>query len=166
MKKLIIAISIVLALLTINLIVLKRNYMPIKDIERITYDVNIDKSLTTQEAIEHVNNHFNINYTLRWRNNGYPAGQTYLIVNIVYLQEGMDWIDTVWTLAHELCHIKYYSANETYVEYMTFKELYESDDEYLHLVGECMITLHCEFRCNRETQYDVGYYILKYLEEK
>lgn len=166
MKKLIIVLAIATILLLVNLIILKRNYMPIKDIKPIKYDVVINKSLTQEEAIERVNNHFKINYTLKWRNNGYPAGQALLYVNVVYLQEGMHWIDLIHTLSHELCHIKYYSANETYVEFMAFKELYESGDEYLHFVGEYMIALHCEYRALAKTEYDIGYYILKYLEEK
>ena len=166
MKKLIISLSIITALLFVNLLVLKRNYMPIKDIEPIEYNVVIDKQLTQEEAIERVNKHLNIKYTLKWRNNGYPAGQALLYVNVVYLQEDMHWIDLIYTLSHELCHIKYYSANETYVEFMTFRELYESDDEVLHFVGEYLITYHCEYRALAKTEYDIGYYILKYLEEK
>ena len=166
MKKLIIVLAIATIMLLVNLLVLTRNYMPIRNIEPITYDVLIDKTLTKEEAIKRVNDHFKINYTLKWREKSKVTGQAYLIVNIVYLRENMHWIDIIHTLSHELCHIKYYSANETYVEYMTFRELYESDDEYLHLVGEYMITLHCEYRADKGTKYDVGWYILKYLEGK
>ena len=49
---------------------------------------------------------------------------------------------------------------------MTFKELYESDDEVINLVGRAMITENCEFRANKGTQYDIGSYILKYFNNE
>lgn len=164
MKRVIVLFSLLIALFFANILVLKRNYMPIEDIEQIQYETLVDKSLTIDEAIERVNKHFNVNYTLKWRNGDCPAGQAILYVNIVYLKEGMDWVGVIHTLSHELCHIKYYSANETYVEYMAFKELYESDDEYLNLVGRLMITSNCQYRVYKGTEYDIGSQILKYFD--
>ena len=165
MKKWIIALSILLALITINLCVLTRNYMPIRDIEPIEYQATVVRNFTKEDVIKRVSKHFNIQFKLHWKSNVNYAGKAFIYSHNIILNTCLNEYAVGETLAHELCHIKYYSANETYVEFMAFKELYESGDEILVDCAKYMIIMHCENRVNKGTRYDVGYYILKYLEE-
>lgn len=167
MKKLIISLWIIFISLTANIIVLERHiFMPVRDITPIKYDTVIDASISREKVVEHINNHFKINYSLEWVNNYKDKGKADVIFHRVKLKNEMSPMYVGMTLAHELCHIKYYCANETWVEFMAFKELYESNDTVLKMCGDAMITLHCEYRAYKGTAYDIGWYILDYLEKE
>ena len=166
MKK-IIAIHIVLFVLAIgNVCILARNYMPIKDIAPTKCSVVSNMTATREEIVESVNKHFGIRYTLYWVENYKFMGLTNIFFRTVRLKNELNPVEVGVTLAHELCHIKYYSINETYVEFMAFRELYESDEPLLKNCANSMILSHCKYRTRKNTKYDIGYYILKYLEEK
>jgi hypothetical protein len=79
------------------------------------------------------------------------------------LDNELNSTQTIQTLAHELCHIKYYTNNETYTEYMTFIELYQSDNVYLKNAAEWMIYEHLVVQAHYGTAYDISYYIAEYL---
>lgn len=166
MKKAIIICSVILALLVTNLIVLERHLiMPVKDITPVSHTCVINASISREEMIEHINNHFKVNYKLEWIDSGNLSGKADVIFHKVYLKNNLSPLYVGITLAHELCHIKYYCANETWVEFMAFKELYESNDTVLKMCGDAMITIHCEYRAYKGTAYDIGWYILDYLGE-
>jgi len=166
MKKAIIICSVILALMVTNLIVLERHLiMPVKDITPVSHTCVINASISREEMIEHINNHFKVNYKLEWIDSGNLSGKADVIFHKVYLKNNLSPLYVGITLAHELCHIKYYCANETWVEFMAFKELYESNDPVLKMCGDAMITLHCEYRAYKGTAYDIGWYILDYLGE-
>ena len=77
-------------------------------------------------------------------------------------------LDNEWyviTYTHELCHIKYWTQNDTYVSYKTFVILYESGDYIFKNVAE-----RDAYRVLsgywKGTDYDAGYYIQNYLRER
>ena len=67
-------------------------------------------------------------------------------------------------LCHEMCHIKYFTANEIYTQFMAFKSLYESDNEELKRAG----TWFGIYVLNRgyENNYDCSKLIVDYLKEQ
>lgn len=73
-------------------------------------------------------------------------------------------------LAHELVHIKYVTINEAWVEFQTFKILYESDYKILHDLGKYygLQILNHRYSEHYETtdwQYDVSGHVINYLKE-
>lgn len=73
--------------------------------------------------------------------------------------EGYDYIQG---LCHELVHLKFCTANETYTQFMTFKILYESENEILHDCG-CDFA-NAQFKHLWFGDYDCAYYIEQYLK--
>jgi hypothetical protein len=53
----------------------------------------------------------------------------------IFVETGLDSYDYCTTFMHELNHIVEFSSQENYVDFMTFKKLYESEDEELHQYG-------------------------------
>ena len=138
--------------------------MPIYDIEPIDYNLTWNNDITKEEVIKHVNDHFKIKYFLHWKEHTDLNGLTFIYTHSVFLRKDMNPTQLGVTLAHELCHIKYWSANEAFVEFMAFKELYESNDTLLLYLAKYMIVIHCDIRAYKNTAYDIGYQILNYLE--
>lgn len=64
-------------------------------------------------------------------------------------------------LCHEMCHLKYNNINEIYTQFMTFKTLYESDNEELKMAGTWfgIYILDREY----EKSYDCSALIVEYL---
>ena len=67
-------------------------------------------------------------------------------------------------LCHEMCHIKYFTGNEIYTQFMAFKTLYESDNEELKTIGTWfgIYVLNRGYRNN----YDCSKLIIDYLKER
>ena len=67
-------------------------------------------------------------------------------------------------LCHEICHIKYFTANEIYTQFMAFKSLYESDNEELKRAGTWfgIYILNGDY----EKGYDCSWLIVDYLVDK
>lgn len=74
------------------------------------------------------------------------------------------WI-YIEVLSHEIAHIKYCTLNDTYVQYMVFKTLFESKSQVLHAYAEYMIYTQCYLR-DTVPEQDIAYYISEYLEDK
>lgn len=117
---------------------------------------------------ETLNNHFNLKYNYKedklfekgiW-------GNTSLITRTITIDENLSEWNFILVLTHELCHLKYYTANETFTEYITFVELYESGNDLFKNRAEWMIYEQCVRQIYRGTNYDCAYYIINYLKEK
>lgn len=67
----------------------------------------------------------------------YPEalGVTYLSIRAIIIKDNLSRDSYLITLTHEFIHLKYFVANETFTHFMTFKLLWESDNEYLHYLG-------------------------------
>lgn len=171
LKRLVIIISILLIVNVIIwtntfIIVFRYNYKPIDCLAIQYIPKQPPNEITVEKAVELVNEHFNINYTLKFENlrqNG-MSGNATLILNIVRLDKNLNGWEVLATLTHELCHIKYYTINETFTEYMSFVELYESDNDILKNRANWLIYEHCTLQIYKHTKYDCGWYILEYLK--
>lgn len=66
-------------------------------------------------------------------------------------------------LCHEMCHVKYFTGNEIYTQFMAFKSLYESDNETLKTIGTWfgIYVLNGMY----ENNYDCSQLIIDYLKE-
>lgn len=151
-----------------NLLIIKYryNYSPV-DCARIEYTPNNAPNLDLErdEAIALIDNLFGINYTLKWgdlKKDGL-LGTSKVIINVVTLDNTLTGWDILYTLTHELCHIKYYTSNETYTEFRTFVELYESNNDVLKNRAEWLIYEQCVLKTRYGTEYDSSWYIIDYL---
>ena len=67
-------------------------------------------------------------------------------------------------LCHEMCHIKFFTGNEIYTQFMTFKVLYESNNEELKQVGT-WFGIYVLNRCYTQS-YDCSQLIIDYLKSE
>ena len=67
------------------------------------------------------------------------------------------------TLCHEMCHLKFFTRNEIYTQFMTFKTLYESNNAELRQVGIRfgVYVLNGSY----DHEYDCSYLITDYLSK-
>ena len=93
-------------------------------------------------------------------NGGYSVG----FYRIIYMDRNVGIEQYCFILCHEMCHIKHYTANEIYTNFMTFKTLYESDDPELRQAG----TWFGIYLLNRgyNQEYDCSWLIVDYLVDK
>lgn len=128
---------------------------------------NLAASVSKNELKKMVSNLYNTPHIYKEKSNSKKAGDTYLnsIIRIVTIRKELQGEAYALSYAHELSHVKYYCQNETYTSYITFVTLYESQNKVLKNVAEryaCKVLAGCY----KEKQYDCGYYILKYLNER
>ncbi len=154
-------------ILTTTIIINTRysNYrpQPYKDSMGFVYHANI--ALPNEELKNIIDENFDFGYIYIEANlsNKNYDGRAFPQFGIVVISDKINGYDYITTLAHELCHIKYFTANETYTEYMAFVELYESESIILQSVAKQMIFEHCTLRLYAGTEYDIASYICKYL---
>ena len=169
-------ISLLAILIALNLVILtnllvikyRYNYHPI-DCARIKYYPSKSVvDISREDAIMLVDELFDIRYTLRWddlKSKGL-LGTSMVVLNIVTLDNTLSGWEIISTLTHELCHIKYYSSNETFIEYISFVELYESGIDILENRAEWLIYEQCVIKIRANTEYDCSWYIIEYLKSK
>ena len=165
-----IVINIVLWI-NLYLLMFKHNDFKPIDCSCIVYTPSQQQeNITLDDAIAIVNEHFDISYTLKFkdmRENGLLGNAKFFCgiswFNTITLDNDLSGWETIYVLTHELCHIKYYTCNETFTEYMTFIELYESDNEIMHNRGEWLAREQVYYKTRWHTEYDCSYYIKKYL---
>lgn len=89
-------------------------------------------------------------------------GMALLLVGTIIINPEVSKEMYGYVLAHELTHLKYRVGNESWVSFKAFTTLYESGDEILqnsalYYADKVMSGWFGE-------DYDIGYYILEYLE--
>lgn len=91
-------------------------------------------------------------------------GRSVILFRKVEINTNLSIEDYIVTYTHELTHLKYCTLNETWVSYKTFKTLYESGNAELRYVA---LNYANEVLSGswQGTDYDCGYYILKYLAQ-
>ena len=167
-----IKIALIIALL-IELILIAYNVCHIRfsnQLEVKTYKPTyitippVEQTLTKDTANDLINDLFNtphiyIESDLANTNIGVATP----MYRVVQIQKGLNLHNYIISYAHELTHVKYQVGNETYTAYQTFVLLYES--------GNAELRYHALVYANDVlsggyvgTNYDVGYYILKYLK--
>ena len=91
-------------------------------------------------------------------------GKAYIIPRMVILDKSVDIKNYIFTLAHELVHIKYITECERFTNFQTFKVLYESNIPELQYVAlwyakkDMAGKIHYEYSC--------WGYISEYLENQ
>lgn len=95
-------------------------------------------------------------------NMGHLQGQIHLLIRLIKVQSGLSKTQYCYTLAHELTHLVHCSLNETYTEFMAFKTLYESGNDWFKEVAK--MRADNTIRGHSKTVYDCGYYMIEYLK--
>lgn len=91
-------------------------------------------------------------------------GRSVILFRKVEINTNLNIEDYVVTYTHELTHLKYCTLNETWVSYKTFKILYESGNVELRYIA--LNYANEVIQGNWQgTDYDCGYYMLKYLNK-
>lgn len=121
----------------------------------------IEQTLTKQSAKELIKRLYNTPHFYKEKELK-QAGRSIIFIRKVEINKNLSLNDYIITYAHELTHIKYVTVNETFVSYKAFKTLYESGNEELRYhsmvyASEVLSGIWAG------TDYDCGYYILKYL---
>lgn len=62
-------------------------------------------------------------------------GRTFVHYRFININPDVDGVEYCVILAHEMIHLKYMIMDERFVEFTTFKTLYESKNEHLHKAG-------------------------------
>lgn len=111
---------------------------------------------------------FNTKHTLSFVKNFEESdtlGTSNLITRKIKIRNDLKIQYFVTTYAHELAHIKYQTANETYVNYISIITLYESGDEQLRQIAMNKAQLIIDGHYDG-TEYDCGYYLIEYFKTK
>lgn len=113
------------------------------------------KTLETEFGVE--------NYTYKEGNVKNGVGLSIIPLRYIKIDADADMEKYYRALAHEMCHIKYFTANEIYTQFMAFKGLYESDNPELKEAG---LIFGVEIlNGNYPTEYDCSQLIINYLVE-
>ena len=171
MKKLIIIIlSIMVAIVVaFDIYLVYRHYNPKEppSLEVIPYEhltlptKPIECNLTKQEIKSLLDKFYRIRYTYgefdSLSDDGYVNG------NHIVIKSSLTKEEYLFALAHEITHIKYETSNETFVEYTTIIELYESGNELFKQVALNKTRMILSGSA-MGTDYDCGAYLLTYFE--
>lgn len=176
-KKQIILIYILVFMLILSLIGLfivirmqnrlKPEYLPVKQYQHRYIPLEkIECDLTKKEAKQIVDSLYNVKYDYKEVNiiddngsAGYTNNRQVLVLNSLNVE------DYIVVLSHELVHIKYNTFNETFVEYTSIVTMYESDIDIIQKISLNRARLIIA-GCYANTDYDCGYYLLEYFENK
>lgn len=124
-------------------------------------------NLTKAEVKELLNDIYQTSYTY--------SEQEYLGENVkgvadvtnkhITLLSDLHTIRYIEVLSHEIVHIKYQTSNETFTEYTSIVTLYESGIETFKKIAlnKARLIISGTYE---NTQYDCGYYLLKYFGEE
>lgn len=120
-------------------------------------------NISNEDAFDLVCSHFNIKCKIVFEDlsssnlYGYVKFLPYTIV----LHNNLDSYQLITTLAHEFCHLKYFTLNETYTEYISYQELASSANTVLLNASKWLAYNQCTMRQYKDTPYDIAYYIIK-----
>lgn len=118
--------------------------------------------MSREEIIEAVNVLTGTNYKIIWERDVDYSGKVSSIPfdNRVFLDETQSNNNLVWAYTHEILHKKLYSANERFVEFETFKVLYESGIKYFQDVA----LWRASIMWKGDKEYDCTWYVVQYLD--
>lgn len=132
--------------------------------EHLTLPVQpIDCTLTKMEIKAMIDDFYNIHYNyyeadIQGTDGGYVDKKRNITINI-----NLTNTEYLFALAHEITHIKYNTPNETFVEYTTIVELLESGNTLFEQVAMNKARMIISGSA-MGTEYDCGYYLIKYLQ--
>lgn len=115
---------------------------------------------TKEDVIIKINKLTNTNYKIRY-DESFLGGRTTLYGDLIYLHPKLEIIEFARIYAHEIYHHIAFTHNDLYVEFETFKFLFNSGDPFLRY-SALIEAVRDKFSTE---QYDARYYIYKYLNE-
>lgn len=167
-----IMLAIISAFLTVAIVFNTRNsheYIELEQPIRQTYinwlngqiatqPYKLSKEQVREELEDEMDFHMYIYSEGQARNGGISIA---LIRYIRVDAENLDIENYCYTLCHEICHIKYFTGNEIYTNFMTFKTLYESENGELKKIGAIFGIYVLNGMFNHD--YDCSYLIIEYI---
>lgn len=97
--------------------------------------------------------------------NDNSIGKTYRLAHKVVINTNIDGWETLESLTHEFLHIIFDIDDEYYIQYLTFRVLYESDVPILVLKAKEIAYKLCTLGTMKGTSYDCSWYIKDYLKD-
>lgn len=141
------------------------NVLPYKEAIGIEIEYDVVRLPTYNEKLmtERINALFDFpQYGLNRKNLDAPTlGYCVFFIRLIVVDDIMSLENYVLTLTHELVHLTYFTCNERWVSFMTFKTLYESEDGYFKQIALAYADAQVNHRYPYE--YDCGGYIEEYL---
>lgn len=168
----VLSILIVLAIIVDGIIVYRINNKPKPpELEVIPYEhyyipqEKITCSWTKQEVKVLLNLLYDTSYTYSEQDyiGEKIAGDSNIADRHIIVLSNLSVIDYIWVLSHEIVHIKYQAANETFTEYTSIVTLYESEIIVFKKVAlnRAKLIISGGYA---ETEYDCGYYLKNYFK--
>ena len=144
-----------------------RNFKPQASVDSVVFRYE-NVQIGRDEAVALCNRHFGGNYLLIEKSLAHKGyiGRAFPQFRLVFIDDKISGLELIETLAHELCHLKYFTDNEAFTQYMTFVELYESGNYILRQAALKIADTQCRNGENVHAKYDCGAYIKKYMENK
>ena len=128
----------------------------------------ITETLDNNESIKLINKLNNREFNIVYVENENFDGQVRFCAvfdNTIYINKAItsDTTRFVWTYAHESVHANFLCLDERKTQYLTFKLLYESGNEFFKQVALKQASMMINLS---DKQYDATYYIAEYLKNK
>lgn len=129
--------------------------------EVIEYLEPYENEPSVEELIALINTQTNTNYTLLC-DTTIAGGYTYISKNEIYVNPNIPRYQFAWIYTHEIFHHTFYTVNERYVEFETFKFLFNNENKFLkHTALQWLRGIDVT-----QKDYDIRYYAYNYLKEK
>ena len=129
--------------------------------EVIKYLQPYENEPTKEEVVALINEQTGTNYTLVYDTTT-AGGYTYISRNEVYVNPDIPRYQFAWIYTHEIFHHTFYTVNERYVEFETFKFLFNNENKFLkHTALQWLRGIDVT-----QKDYDIRYYAYNYLKEK
>ena len=162
----IVAVTLFLVITSQNVLVFCQNDMQVKQykIENLKIE-QMEYTLTKAEIKNIVSNLYNTPHVYIETNDlpSYQNGISHIVARIVKIKSNLSPLEYAMAYAHELTHVKYQVADETYTMYKTFTTLYESGNKELQNMAlkDAQSVIYGGYG---RSEYDCGYQILEYLK--
>jgi hypothetical protein len=156
-----------IAITSQNIIVFCANNMEVVEYEIVNLKIDeMNYTLTKEEIKSIVSGLYSTPHiyletdNLSARNNG----NSLVVARVIQIKKDLSVQDYAVAYAHELTHVKYQVADETYTTFKTFTTLFESGNaELRHMaLRDAQIIIYGGYG---RSEYDCGYQILEYLKQ-
>lgn len=154
-------LTLIIAISTFLIFILTTNQYPQK--QHIYIDLKFDYSVhdVTKEQAITLCTELVGNYKFVFNNEPY-SGLSIIPLQMCFINKYQDGWRLLEVMTHEFVHLKYWAINETFAEFMTFKLLYESENQILHDKGKEIAINQMQGAYNKP--YDCSWYIARYFE--
>lgn len=150
-----------------NIMVYCANNIDTKQYEIVNLKIeDMEYTLTKDQVKQMVSNLYNTPHMYLETDNlsAGSNGNSLVVARVVTIKKELSVSEYAIAYAHELTHVKYQVADETYTTFKTFTTLFESGNaELRHMaLKDAQIIIYGGYG---RSEYDCGYQILEYLEQ-